>query len=114
LCIIFAVSIFISFAMLHANVSELNGPELFFVETVMRVIVGFVIVAISLPSIIGGVGMLYNKSWAFTLILIVGIFSLVSFPMGTAIGIYTLWTYFRDQELKKNGGKEETFERRSN
>jgi len=34
--------------------------------------------------------------------------------MGTAIGIYTLWVYFKDQELQRSGGQKEVFEKRNN
>lgn len=114
LLLVFGINIFISFMMFHTHTREMDLPEMMMVEGIVRVVMGFVLLVISLPSIIGGVGMLYNKRWAFTIVLIVGIFSLMSFPMGTAIGVYTLWAYFKDQEIRKNGGEEETFEKRSN
>jgi len=114
LLLVFGINVFISFMMFHTNTRELDLPEMMMVEGIVRVIMGFVLLVISLPSIIGGIGMLYDKKWAFTIILIVGIFSLMSFPMGTAIGVYTLWAYFKDQEIQKGRGKEETFEKRSN
>jgi len=114
LLLVFGINVFISFMMFHTNTRELDLPEMMMVEGIVRVIMGFVLLVISLPSIIGGIGMLYDKKWAFTIILIVGIFSLMSFPMGTAIGVYTLWAYLKDQEIQKGRGKEETFENRSN
>lgn len=114
LLLVFGIRIFITFMMFHTHRRDFDGAELMMVEGIIKVVMGFILVVISLPSIIGGIGMLYEKKWAFTVIMVVGIFSLMSFPMGTAIGVYTLWAYFRDQEIQRRGGKEETFERRSN
>jgi hypothetical protein len=57
-------------------------------------IIAFIIISLfSIPSIIGGIGLINNKSWAMILVLILGCFKLFSFPIGTAIGIYTIWVY---------------------
>jgi hypothetical protein len=100
--------------MLNASHREFDSMEMGLVKTIATVVCGFIIVIISLPSIIGGLGLIFNQKWAFILIMIAGIFSLISFPMGTAIGIYTLWVYFKDQELQRSGGQKEVFEQRKN
>ena len=46
---------------------------------------------IGIPSLIAGVGLLKQKSWARTLALVLAVLALASFPSGTAAGIYTLW-----------------------
>lgn len=51
------------------------------------------VILFAVPSIIGGIGMLQQKSWALTLLLIMGCFKLFSFPVGTALGVYTIWVY---------------------
>jgi len=67
-----------------------------------------------IPSIIGGISLLNNKKWAMTLLVIVGFMSLFCFPIGTALGVYTLWVFFKEQELAKASIKgEEDFEKRS-
>ena len=114
LLIIFGMSMFFSFMMLNASHREFDSMEMGLVKTIATVVCGFIIIIISLPSIIGGLGLIFNQKWAFILIMIAGIFSLISFPMGTAIGIYTLWVYFKDQELQRSGGQKEVFEQRKN
>ncbi len=57
-----------------------------------------IILLFSIPSIIGGIALLNNKKWALTLLLVLGCFKLFSFPIGTAIGIYTLWVYTQNQK----------------
>jgi hypothetical protein len=64
----------------------------------INIIVAIVILLFSIPSIIGGGALLQGRSWALTLVLILGCFKLFSFPIGTAIGIYTIWVYAEDKK----------------
>lgn len=64
----------------------------------INIIAAIIIVLFSIPSIIGGGALLQGKSWALTLVLILGCFKLFSFPIGTAIGIYTIWVYAEDKK----------------
>jgi hypothetical protein len=50
-----------------------------------------VILAISAPSIIAGVGLLYFKPWARIVTIILSVIHLFSVPFGTALGVYGLW-----------------------
>lgn len=65
----------------------------------IRIIAAIIIVFFSIPSIIGGAGLLNNKSWSMTLLLVLGCFKLFSFPIGTAIGIYTIWVYSENNKI---------------
>lgn len=71
----------------------------------IRAIAFFVCIAIALPSLIAGWGLLNNRSWAMMLALIVGCLRLFSFPIGTAIGIYTIWVFAEDNRLKQKAGQ---------
>lgn len=61
---------------------------------------------LSIPSIIGGWGMLKFKPWARTLMIIVSALNLLHFPIGTAIGIYGLIILLNDdtRRLFESGG----------
>jgi hypothetical protein len=52
--------------------------------------------ALALPGLLAGYGLLKGQRWGQILGIIVGILSLASFPIGTAIGIYTLWVLFQN------------------
>ena len=65
----------------------------------IRIIAVVIILFFSIPSIIGGIGLLNSKPWALTLLLVLGCFKLFSFPIGTAIGIYTIYVYSQDQKV---------------
>ena len=60
------------------------------------------IILFSIPSIIGGWGILNKKKWALTLVLILGCFKLFSFPVGTALGVYTIWVYTEHHQHNQN------------
>lgn len=47
--------------------------------------------------ILAGYGLLNHKSWARILAIILAILNLILFPIGTALGIYTLWVMFNDE-----------------
>ena len=64
----------------------------------VRVISITVIVLFAIPAIIGGWGLLNNKDWALTIVLILGCFKLFSFPLGTALGVYTIWVYLENNK----------------
>ena len=55
------------------------------------VIVALVVAVLSLPNLIAGWGLLKRKSWSRILAIVIGAISLLSIPVGTMLGIYTLW-----------------------
>jgi hypothetical protein len=57
-------------------------------------LVGLVLL-LSLPAIIVGVGLLRFRPWARIGGIVLGVFNLIwIFPFGTLVGIYTLWVLF--------------------
>lgn len=52
---------------------------------------------LSIPAIIGAIGTLKYKNWGRILLIIVGILNLPGFPVGTALGAYTLWVLFQKE-----------------
>jgi hypothetical protein len=65
-------------------------------------LLGWVLLLIfAIPSVVAGIGLLNNQRWALTTALILGCFKLFSFPIGTVIGIYTIWVFAEDQKQVK-------------
>ena len=50
-----------------------------------------VFLALGIPSLVAGIGLLKHKSWARVWAIALAILALASFPIGTAAGIYALW-----------------------
>ena len=63
-------------------------------------IVGPALLLFALPSLIGGIGLFNRKAWARILILILSFLSLLSIPLGTALGIYGIWTLLKDETIE--------------
>jgi hypothetical protein len=61
-----------------------------FVHGFLSVVGGFFLF-VALAGILAGWGLLQREPWARTLAIVLGCFSLVNMPFGTALGIYTLW-----------------------
>jgi hypothetical protein len=47
--------------------------------------------AMAALQLVAGWGLLQRKPWARILTIVLGVISLIRFPFGTALGIYTLW-----------------------
>ena len=49
------------------------------------------LLAVSLPGLITGIGLLKFQPWARIVGIVLAAINLISFPFGTALGIYGLW-----------------------
>ena len=71
-----------------------NHTASFITGTVGAVIAGILLV-ISLPSIIAGVGLMNRREWARILTIVLSILHLFHIPLGTIVGAYSLWALFQ-------------------
>lgn len=67
---------------------------------IVGMVVPWFIIVLSLPGVIGGIGLLKQQNWARILILIKSFLDLLSFPLGTAVGIYSIWVLFDKRTTK--------------
>lgn len=56
-----------------------------------------ILLAISLPGILAGWGLMKFRPWARILTLILSAFELFSIPFGTALGIYGFWVLLKPE-----------------
>ena len=73
-----------------------DAEAIFITSIVGTAIAGFLLL-VSAPGIIAGVGLLKRKSWARILALILGFLNLLNFPLGTALGVYTIWVLMQEE-----------------
>lgn len=59
--------------------------------------VSLVLLALALPGVIAGVGLLEFRPWARILTIILSALDLFSVPFGTALGIYGLWVLLSNE-----------------
>jgi hypothetical protein len=71
----------------HSNELNISIPLLGSVGA----LIFFVLLAISLPGLIAGIGLLQFRSWARILTIVISVLDLIHVPVGTALGIYGLW-----------------------
>jgi hypothetical protein len=54
-------------------------------------VIGGLILILSLPDILVGIGLLEGRPWARILGIILSLVGLLNFPFGTFVGVYGLW-----------------------
>ncbi len=85
--------------------ANLPGETLIWLRPLM-VSLGSITLVKAAAGFFAGWGLLNRESWARILALIVGFLALLNFPLGTALGIYTLWVLLpaqSDQEYRLLG-----------
>ncbi len=60
-------------------------------------VLGYVVLLKSLVGFAAGWGLMQRESWARPLTLVLGFISLLHIPLGTALGIYTIWVLLSPQ-----------------
>lgn len=77
------------------------------VLTIIGVALAGLVFVLSVPAIVGGWGLLSFRPWARVLMIIVSALNLLHVPIGTALGIYGLWTLLSEEtrRLFETGGQ---------
>jgi len=91
------LSIVFSFAFDEADPGDRKVVEM--ILSLVQFLPYLIIIFISIPTLIAGIGLLTRQQWAPLFALIIGCLKLFSFPIGTAIGVYAIWIYAADQKL---------------
>jgi len=68
----------------------------FWVLTLVALFVGGLMVVLALPSLLAGIGLLRRKEWGRILALIVAVFDLFNFPLGTLLAAYTFYVLLQN------------------
>jgi hypothetical protein len=77
-----------------------GGNDAEMVVPLLGVVGGFVMIlmlVVSVPGIIAGIGLLSFQPWARILTLVLSILNLVNIPFGTMIGAYGLWVLLKPE-----------------
>jgi hypothetical protein len=61
------------------------------------IVVGLGIIALAIPAIVAGVGLLKRTSWAKPWTIGAAVLHLINVPIGTAFGIYALWAMLQPE-----------------
>ena len=52
---------------------------------------GVIVAVLAIPGLIAGYGLLKYYDWARIVMIVIAVLELIRFPLGTVLGIYTLW-----------------------
>ena len=74
-----------------------GDPEAMRITGIVGTAIGGFIAMLSLPGVIGGIGLLNRWSWARYLVLVLAVFDLFFIPIGTLLAIYTFWVLLQDE-----------------
>ncbi len=86
------------FFLLMAGIGFLaDDPQAHMILTLIGTFIAAIVVLTSIPGLIGGIGLWRRKGWARVLILIVSALNLLNFPLGTALGIYSIWVLVHEE-----------------
>ena len=83
----------------HNEMHEIP-PGVLNIVPIILTFVGVLIMIFSITGIIGAVGVLKKKEWGRITLLIVSFFSLLSIPLGTILGVYSIWVLLNDETIR--------------
>ena len=61
------------------------------ITSIVGTVVAAFLALLAVPGIVAGVGLLRHRNWARILSLVLSIFDLLAFPIGTIIAVYSIW-----------------------
>jgi hypothetical protein len=83
----------------HHGMHEIPQP-VFEIVPIILTIIGICILILSIAGIIGAIGVLKRKEWGRITLLVISFFNLVRFPLGTVLGIYSIWVLLNDEIIQ--------------
>jgi hypothetical protein len=93
------IGIFI-FVLLTGIGAITQEKEAFLILSTIGTGVGVLLMVLSVPGIIGGLGLFKRKEWARILVLILSAIELLNIPFGTALGIYSIWVLVQQDTIR--------------
>jgi O-antigen/teichoic acid export membrane protein len=69
----------------------IDDPEAMYIIGTVLGGLGILVATLCILGIIGGFGLFTRSNWARILVLILSAIDLLNFPIGTALGVYTIW-----------------------
>jgi Ca2+/Na+ antiporter len=68
-------------------------------------IIATIILVLSLPGLVAGIGLLRLRPWSRFLTLVLAVFDLMAVPIGTAFGLYAIWVLVQEETVALFEGK---------
>ena len=84
------------FENIYRRSQEMGGPPPPPFLGVILVFAAIFNIATTIPSLVAGYALLKRRSWAKVAGIVGGVVAAMSFPIGTAVAVYTFWFLFSD------------------
>ncbi len=97
--ILLTVGVFLFLLMTGAGLATYERPAIL-ATGLLSIFLLSMFVIFGLPHIIGGIALKNGQPWAKTLVIVMSFMALPAFPVGTAIGVYSLWVLFNEDIQK--------------
>ena len=94
--VIALIGVLILLVMAGAGILSQDKTALL-VTSGLGVVIAAILCIMAVPGIIAGIGLLKMRPWARVLAIIAGALHLLSFPLGTALGVYTIVVMLNDR-----------------
>ncbi len=95
--IVIGIVLFIVFHVIGDFVDE---QEAKMVLPIIANVIITIVTIFSIPGIIAGIGLFKRKEWARILTLVLSVLHLLSFPLGTAVGVYSIWALVQPENVE--------------
>ena len=90
----------IVYTVLHSVMHFADDPETVNVLRIVARWVSLFLLVISIPGLVGGIGLFMKKNWARILVLIISVLDLLNIPLGTIIAVYSIWVLVQEDTVK--------------
>lgn len=77
-----------------------GDPEAMWITQIVGGFIALFFLVLSVPSIIGGVGLIMMRPWSRIVLMVMAILNLLNVPIGTILGVYTMWVLMKDETLE--------------
>jgi hypothetical protein len=88
------------FLVLHFTGVLIDNQQAGTILSVIARVLSVFIFICCVPGIIAGAGLFRRKEWARILALIISVIELINFPLGTAVGVYSIWALVQPEIVK--------------
>ncbi len=74
--------------------------ELVKVVPIVLTFAGIWVILVSILGIVAAAVVLRRKEWGRILLLVISFFTLIRIPLGTALGVYSIWVLLKDETIR--------------
>lgn len=99
LSIINLIFAFLIFTVLKLITGFIDEPNTGMILTIIANVLAVLFILVSIPGILAGLGLYKRKEWARILTIILSAIEFFSFPIGTAIGVYSIWVLVQPESV---------------